>query len=139
MIKKRTRETKTIPPASELFRAAGIGVLVSLLALVLLMALFSLIFKLAGALSLRTAGVAAVLIAAVSGFLGGYTTTRILKRNGLMAGLLTALIVAGLLFLAGFLLSENQVQGTNLIKQGILLAGGGFGGVLGVNRREKRK
>ena len=139
MVKKKNRETKTAGRATQMFRAVGLGVLVSLLVMLLLMALVSMIFKIAGSVSLVTAGIAAVIIAAAGGYFGGYTATRILKRNGLMAGFLTSFFLSGLLFLTGFLLSENKIQATNLIKQGILIVGGCFGGVLGVNHREKRK
>ena len=122
-----------------MLRAVGIGVLVSAMTVLILLLLSALVFKIAGTISPVTAGVAGVLIAALSRYLGGYTATRILKRAGLLTGFLTALFASLLLFITGLLLSDNGVQPTNLIKHGILLFSGVCGGVLGVNHREKRK
>lgn len=138
-MKKNSREAQNINPTTQLLRAVGIGVLSSLFTMLILLTLVSFVFKTAGTISATPAGIVAVIIAALSGFIGGYVSTRILKRKGLMVGMMTVLVVAFLVFVAGFLLSGNDIQGTNLIKQGILIVGGCAGGIMGVNHRSKRK
>ncbi len=135
---KRSREAQQ-NPAVKLVKGVGIGVLSALLSMLLLLTLVSLVLKVAGSVSQSAAGIVTVVIAAGGGFIGGNVTARILKSRGLMAGLLTALIVAFVVFIIGFFLSGNDIQGTNLIKHGILIIGGCAGGVMGANHRSRRK
>ena len=138
-LKRNIREVQNINPTAQLLRVVGIGVLASLITMLILLTLVSFVFKATGTVSATPAGIVVVLVAALSGFTGGYVSTRILKRKGLLVGMITVLVVGFLVFVAGFFLSGNNIQPTNLIKQGVLIIGGCIGGVMGVNHRSKRK
>ena len=79
----------------------------------------------------------ATVAAAIGAFVGGLTTAKIARQQGLLLGALCGALLYALIFLTG-LTHLGYTQATEvLIKWAILIACGAVGGVIGVNLRRK--
>ena len=79
----------------------------------------------------------AIAAAAVGAFAAGLTAALISRRRGLLLGAVSGLVLFLVVLLAGFARYTAVDGGTAIIKLLGLMAAGGLGGVLGVNRRRR--
>ncbi|MBQ1950124.1 MAG: TIGR04086 family membrane protein [Clostridia bacterium] len=79
----------------------------------------------------------AIAAAAVGAFAAGLTAALISRRRGLLLGAVSGLVLFLVVLLAGFARYTAVDGGTAIIKLLVLMAAGGLGGVLGVNRRRR--
>lgn len=78
----------------------------------------------------------ALLCTALSAAVAGYDWAACKKEKGLLWGLLAGLVYMVLLFLITSLAKDRfQAEASGLMMLAVALAGGGIGGILGVNRK----
>lgn len=79
----------------------------------------------------------ALLCTALSAAVAGYDWAACKKERGLLWGLLAGLMYMVLLFLiTGLAKDRLQAEASGLMMLAVALAGGGIGGILGVNRKK---
>lgn len=79
----------------------------------------------------------AIAAAAVGAFAAGLTAALISRRKGLVLGAASGLVLFLAILMAGFARYTAVDGGTAMLKLLVLMAAGGLGGVLGVNRRRR--
>lgn len=82
---------------------------------------------------------AAIISSCVSAFLAGFLASRILKSRGIIVGALSALFLFIIVLLTGTILSSDSINLDTLMRFAAMLLSGSFGGILGVNRRPRRR
>ncbi|MDD6490213.1 MAG: TIGR04086 family membrane protein [Clostridia bacterium] len=81
----------------------------------------------------------AIFTACIGAFSGGYFSARVKKNNGLAMGAVCALVIFVLLLLISSVFAEDIFSAVSLLRMGAMLISGAIGGVLGVNKRRRRK
>lgn len=71
----------------------------------------------------------------IGAFVSGFTAAGFKKKNGLLIGAVTGLILFLVTFFIGVLILNSSLSFFSLIKLLILVLAGSFGGVISVNRR----
>ncbi len=79
----------------------------------------------------------ALVIAAISALVGGWVTARVSRERGLLFGVGCGLILFLLMSAIGLSVFQELHGSTMLIKAVLMIIGGAFGGILGVNTRRK--
>ena len=82
---------------------------------------------------------AAIFTACVGAFFGGYFSARIKKNAGLAMGAVCALAIFVVLLLIGSAFVGDIFSTLSLLRLSAMLISGAIGGVLGVNKRIRRK
>ena len=82
---------------------------------------------------------AAIISSCISAFLAGFLASRILKARGIIVGALSALLLFIIVLLAGTIISSDSINLDTLMRFAAMLLSGSFGGILGVNRRPRRR
>lgn len=80
----------------------------------------------------------AILCACMGAFISGYMCSRINKEKGFFMGLVCGFIIFTLTFLSGILIMPIELTPLILVKLFALLVSAGIGGMIGVNKKEKR-
>ena len=81
---------------------------------------------------------AAITVVCIGAFIGGYTAARIQKSKGLLLGAVGGVLLFLIFWAAGA--AAGGVSGVStLLRLLLMTAAGAFGGVLGVNRRIRRR
>ena len=109
---------------------------VILILMLLLSAFFVLKMK---TLSQTAVFAAAIISSCVSAFLAGFLASRILKARGMAVGALSAMLLFILVLLTGTIFSSDGLNLDTLMRFTAMLLSGAFGGILGVNRRTRRR
>ena len=78
-----------------------------------------------------------LVVDAIGALFGGYVAARINKRQGLLLGALNGAIVFVALIIAGFCVSNDTLTIITLLKAIIIVLCSAFGGVRGVNVKDK--
>ena len=82
---------------------------------------------------------AAIISSCISAFLAGFLASRILKARGIIVGALSALLLFIIVLLTGTIISSDSINLDTLMRFAAMLLSGSFGGILGVNRRPRRR
>lgn len=82
---------------------------------------------------------AAIFIACAGAFVGGYFAARIRKSTGMAVGAISALLMFIILLLVGMLFMGDNFGVVSFLRMVLMLLSGAIGGVLGVNKRKRRK
>lgn len=82
---------------------------------------------------------AAIFIVCTGAFVGGYFSARIKKSMGMAVGALSGLLMFVVLLLIGLLFSGDSFGLISLLRMILMIVSGAIGGVLGVNKRKRRK
>lgn len=80
-----------------------------------------------------------ITIAGIGAFVGGYFSSRISKENGMMYGMICAFIMFLFIFISGLISVRESITMSTLIRCILMLISGAVGGIIGVNKRSKRK
>lgn len=81
----------------------------------------------------------AISTACIGAFFGGYFSARVKKNNGLAMGAVCSLLMFVVLLLIGSAFLGDAFGIVSLLRMGVMLISGAIGGVLGVNKRRRRK
>lgn len=114
-----------------------IGCAVGYLITLVLILIFAFLF-LSDALTSDKAPIASIIALAVGSFVGGYITAFVKKEKGLVNGFITGLIMF-LLVLSIALFNDSQFTVYTLVKAIVMLLLSSAGGILGVNKAQRRK
>ena len=80
----------------------------------------------------------AIAAACIGAFVGGYITARINKSFGMLVGTICGALILMILLAVGA--ASGELPGMlSLLRGALMLISGAIGGILGVNRRRKRK
>lgn len=82
---------------------------------------------------------AAIISSCVSAFLAGFIASRILKVRGMAVGALSAMLLFIIVLITGTIISPNNLNLDTLMRFAAMILSGSFGGILGVNRRRRRR
>lgn len=120
-------------------RGVGIGAAAGAAACALLLAAFSLLFVSAAAIPQSMLPGLVFAVAAVGAFLAGFVSAVVSGRNGLVCGALSGLLLFLLFLAAGIAFESSNVAPEAAARLGVMMAAGGIGGLLAVNRKSGRK
>ena len=126
----RTRRDNTDTWQGKL-RTLGIGIAVALVTGAVCLVLAALLMTFLD-ISPTAVTVLSVIAAAVSAFVGGFTTARVAGHNGWLAGLLVGGVLLAVILITGLILYRNIRIGFLFVKLAVLLLGGMAGGMVGV-------
>ena len=113
------------------------GVLAGETVTVLLLLLFALVMTLAG-LPLAAADWLSAIAFCFGAFASGFFASMIVKQKGLLIGLICGVILTVIMFLIGTVFSKIDTSLFLLLKAGGSILFGIIGGILGVNRKQRR-
>lgn len=82
---------------------------------------------------------AALVIVCIGAFVGGYFSARIKKNMGMAVGAITAIVMFVILLLIGTACFGDNLGIVSLLRMAVMLISGAIGGILGVNKRKRRK
>ncbi len=82
---------------------------------------------------------AVLLSGALSGFMGGFTAVRPVRKNGAAYGALTGLVQAVVCSAAAFFINGNKAGSTLFILIAVIIAMGAAGGISAVNLKVRKK
>ena len=113
----------------------AIGGVVCILCLVL----FALLFVISKRIPQTMIQPLILVACAVGAFIGGYITVRIIRTKGLLFGILSGLLLFAIVCLVSVIAIRTPFSTYALIKGIIMMLMGAIGGIIGVNKRSKRK
>jgi putative membrane protein (TIGR04086 family) len=76
---------------------------------------------------------------ALGAFIGGYITVRILRVQGLLFGILSGMLLFVIVCLVSVIAIREPFSTFALVKGVLMMLAGAIGGIIGVNKRSKRK
>ena len=126
-------------PVWKILRPIVFGTLAGAVICTVLLLVLSLILVAAKQLPQSLLQPITVLIAALGAFFAGYTAARMSGERGMLYGAGSALLLFGLLFLAGLTVSGESVSAFMLTKGLIMVLTGAIAGILSVNKKSRRK
>lgn len=114
-----------------------IGVSSAVVVIAVLMCLMCVIFLSAASLPYEYLEYLMLAVDMIGVLVGAYIAARISGQNGLIIGLLTSGIILVALMIAGFASGFDSLSMITLLRAVVILGAGAFGGIRGVNRKEK--
>lgn len=120
---------------SKAVKASIIGVILGSVICVLLLMLFSFLFVRAETLPLKFAEPIVIVIASLGTFVCGYITSKIIRKNGMMYGMISGLLMFVILFISGLIVCGDTITTLILVKCTAMLLAGAVGGIFGVNSK----
>ncbi len=120
-------------------RPALAGLLLSCAVTAALIAAFSLVFVLLETIFDSAIVPLALISAALGCFAGAYLCAAMIRRRGLIFGLLTGLLMFVVIWLLGLMCSEGLFGTETAVKLLLLLLSGGAGGYIGGMCQHKRR
>ena len=124
---------------SKVVKSTIAGMFIGCMVCALLLWLTSLVFVKSGVLPISIIGVAVVIMAGVSSFLGAYFAIKISKSNGLVVGAATGALIFMVTLIAGAITSANADATATLSRAAVMITAGCIGGVVAVNRSPKHR
>lgn len=82
---------------------------------------------------------ASIISSCVSSFFAGFIASRILKARGMVIGALSALLLFVIILITGTIFAGDNLSLNTLMRFAAMILAGAFGGVLGVNKKKRRK
>ena len=123
---------------SKIVKSVMAGTVVGSVVLVLTACLVSFVIVKLQTVNAGTIAPAALLSACFGALAGGYTAAMIQKSMGMATGALCGFVMTLLFLLAG-MAAGGEIGTVTLLRSILMTLGGAVGGVLGVNKKRKRK
>lgn len=76
---------------------------------------------------------------ALGSFIGGYVTVRLTRAQGMLYGMLSGLLLFGMISMVSVMAIQEAFTMLAVIKGILMVLMGAIGGIMGVNKRAKRK
>lgn len=124
---------------SKMIKSIILGTVIGAAVCALMLVLVSFIFVKIQSVSEIAIVPVAIFIASASAFIGGYISARIGKSMGIILGSITSLLMFVILLLIGIGVSGDNFGIVSLLRMALMLICGAIGGILGVNKRKRRK
>lgn len=120
-----------------LIKAVLFSSVCGLLASVIFMCVLAAVMLSSGVIPSDILNYCSAAIAGIASLIAGITAARITKCNGLVTGALTGLCIFIVITITALTTDSGPVSALTLIKLILCVLGGGIGGVIGVNKKEK--
>ncbi len=75
---------------------------------------------------------------ALGAFISGYISSRIIKSNGLLLGMISGFLMFVIIFVSGLMMFNGEITTLSLVKLTSMLLTGAIGGIAGVNKKSRR-
>ena len=122
---------------NQMLKATVIGVVSAVVITAILMCILSLFFLLSFSMPADYLEYILLIPQAAGVLTGAYIAARILKRQGLIIGLIVSGIMFAAICIAGFAGGTESISVLTPIRAAVLLLCGALAGIKGVNRKEK--
>lgn len=123
---------------SRFLRAVLFGAVGGIVSTLILSVIGALVLS-SGNINLGVVGIAATVILVIGSFVGGFISARFRREKGLLTGILTGFLYYFVLVILSLLILRTSVTATLAIKFALMCLAAGIGGIVGVNRADKRK
>lgn len=120
-------------------KAVVIGASAGALLLVLFLLVISGILVAAKSLPQNLLSPIVLVACGLSSFFAGYVCVRIARMRGMLYGILTGLLLFTVVFVEGVIAVNEPLSFEALVKGLLMTLCGAVGGIIGVNKRRKRK
>lgn len=121
-----------------LMKALIIGTVAGLLTCTLFLILFAGVFVKLGSIQQNLVKFLALFAASVGAIIAGYIALKIFKEKGLYVGAACGSLVFLIFTISGFLAGGESISSFTFIKLLVLTFFGALGGVLGINKKNRR-
>lgn len=115
------------------------GAFVNALVTTLTSLVITLVLSVAGSIFEDLAGYIMLIPLITGGYTGGFTAARINKSNGMIVALISSVIVLIIMLIIGFSVFNTNITYMTLLKALCSILPSAFGGIKGVNKKEKFK
>ena len=133
---KAGRVKNELSPSLAFFRDCGIGAAVGLVLCIVFSLLAALVIS-AADLPHRSIMPIAIAIIGLSALIGSLISGKIHKRQGLLTGAVTGIMMLAVVLIAGFFVPDESIGATMILKALVTLLPSLVGSVIGVNLRRK--
>lgn len=113
------------------------GAFVNALVTTLTSLVITLVLSVAGSIFEDLAGYIMLIPLITGGYTGGFTAARINKSNGMIVALISSVIVLIIMLIIGFSVFNTNITYMTLLKALCSILPSAFGGIKGVNKKEK--
>lgn len=124
--------------AGNMLRPVAVSVVLGAVVSVLFLVLLSLVVS-AGSVPQSMIDPMAIFAMSMGAFASGLCCARVIRKNGLVCGLLCGIIFSAVILMCGFAVKDNGLGLAVLIKIMFMLISSMLGGVLGVNSKKRKK
>ncbi len=128
-----------MPDKKIMIKAAVFSAVCSLLITIILNCLIAAVMLSIGLLPDYILNCATITTLGIGTLLGGFISARITKSAGMINGVITGFLVFLLITLIGVAKSNDSFTMISLVKLIVCIACAGFGGIIGVNKKERIK
>lgn len=118
-------------------KAVFIGSASSLLICITFICLMSVVILTSGLLPIAITNIITIILLGIGTFFGGFISSKITGSSGMIVGLITGAVVFLIVTAVGLIMNNDSITILTLIRFFSTLILGGFGGIIGVNQREK--
>ncbi len=112
-----------------------IAVAAGVVAILAVMSVFAMVMSASG-LPVTIADSLAIVAVSIGSLVSGYIAARLFKKNGMLIGLIAAVVMFVILFIPGI---PDGIDNSGLVKLICILISGIAGGIFGVSARRKHK
>lgn len=114
-----------------------IGGIAEIIACILLFLITAFALTKAGYIPDAIISTGTTVLSALSCFIGGFISGRIIKKSGILVGAATGFILFFIQLVTSLIVGELSPSILIFIKAGALILSGAIGGIFGVNKKEK--
>lgn len=133
------RNLKTQDKIIKAFISVATATLLSAVICAILLIILSLIFTNGQIIPYLVISQMVMLISAISVFIGGIIVSKVSKTKGLALGATTGLIMFMIIAICSILIFDEPFTSTALLRAALLVISGALGGVIGINKKKRRK
>ncbi len=120
---------------SKSIKASIVGIILGSIVCILFLMLFSFLFVRAETLPMKFIEPIVIVISSLGTFVSGYITSKIIKKNGMMYGMISGFLMFVILFISGLIVCGDSITTVILVKCTAMLLAGAVGGIFGVNSK----
>ena len=135
---KYDKSMKSESNLSKAVKAVLLGTIIGTFFSILMLVISSFLFVKSQNIPASVITPTTMFIIALSTFISGYVSARILKNNGLFWGMIAGFMMFSVVFIAGLMTFGGEISTLVLVKLTLMLLMGAIGGIAGVNKKTKR-
>ncbi len=124
---------------ADVSKAIIFGVSIGCIICIILFTISSMLFIFSKSLPQNLISYIVIVIMAVCSFFAGYFTAKIYKSNGLLYGAVSGLIIFLIIFFSGSIILQQTATTQTFLKFILSTLMGATGGVVGVNKKVKKR
>ncbi len=120
-------------------KSVGIGVLCGVIVCSILLILLAVVFTKSSSPPHNLIDPIMLVCCGLGAFAGGYFSARLSKEKGALYGAASGFLMFIFIFISGLISVRGSLTELTLIRLAAMLISGTFGGIVGVNRKGKRR